>query len=452
MISVAQVRHKRDIGWIKQLIWAYFFLLIFEGALRKWILPAYAAPLLLMRDPIVIAAYVVAYKCRLFPRNAFISVAAVMGVVSLVISLFISRESPAIALYGFRTNFLQIPLIFLIAKAFDSRDVEKVGYWMLILSIPMALLMVFQFLSSPYAWINQGLNDNIQIASAMGRIRPPGTFSFISGPIFFYSLVAAFLLNTQFGKNYPTWLIVAATAATLCAVVVSGSRTLAANIGVVFLLGFTCCLFLRPVLALRWIGVVAVLAVGMFFLSSLSFFTIGLEVFTSRINNASNFEGGSTGFLSRVTYGFTNFTPELYGAPWLGRGLGMGTNVGLAMMVDKSQAIWYEDEWARHMLESGPILGLAFILYRVALTIWIGAKAVRHAARRDPLPILLFGTFFLTMLNGIISQTTILGFMVFLSGICLSATRVPKKTRVVDLQASSENSEVIGPREAVFSS
>lgn len=451
MITAAQARYKRDIGWIKQLIWAYFFLLIFEGALRKWIFPDYAAPLLLIRDPLVIAAYFVAYKCRLFPKNAFISVAAVLGVVCLVISLFVSRESPAIAFYGFRTNFLQIPLIFLIAKAFDSRDVEKVGYWMLMLSIPMAILMVYQFSASPYAWINQGLNDNIQIASAMGRIRPPGTFSFISGPIFFYSLVAAFLLYTQFGKRYPTWLIVAATTATLCAVVVSGSRTLAANIGVVFLLGFTCCLFLRPVLALRWIGILALMAIPLYFLSSLPFFSIGIEVFTARINNASGFEGGSTGFLSRITYGFTHFLPDIYEAPWLGRGLGMGTNVGLAMMIDKSQAIWYEDEWARHILESGPVLGLAFIFYRIALTCWIGAKAVQHAARRDPLPILLFGTFVLTLLNGIISQTTILGFMIFLTGICLSAMREPRKVSVVAAQTPPEI-ETIRPRETVLSS
>ncbi len=37
---------------LKKLFWAYFLLLIFEGALRKWILPQFSAPLLLVRDPI----------------------------------------------------------------------------------------------------------------------------------------------------------------------------------------------------------------------------------------------------------------------------------------------------------------------------------------------------------------------------------------------------------------
>ena len=39
---------------IKIAIWLYFFLWIFEGALRKWVLPSLATPLLIVRDPIAI--------------------------------------------------------------------------------------------------------------------------------------------------------------------------------------------------------------------------------------------------------------------------------------------------------------------------------------------------------------------------------------------------------------
>lgn len=428
--------------WIKRLVWSYFFLLIFEGALRKWILPAAANPLLLIRDPVVLAAYFVAWRCGLFPRNVFVGVAAIIAVVSLVVGLMVSSESPAIAIYGFRTNFLQLPFIFLIPKVFDARDVERVGYWTLILSIPMAALMVLQFLSPPQSWINAGLNDKDQIASALGRIRPPGTFSFVTGPVFFYPMVSAFLLYTQFSKRYASWLIAAATAATLCAIAVSGSRSLLASIGVVFLLSFACSLVFRPALALRWIGVLAVLGVAAFFLSNLSFFSTGVDVFSTRVSNASVSEGGSAGFLTRATSGFTAFIPQIYEAPFFGNGLGLGTNVGAAMLVDKTKAIWFEDEWGRHILESGPLLGFSFILYRVLLTCWIGAVALRHTAQRDPLPVLLFGACVLTLLTGIISQPTVLGFAVFLSGICLAAIRVSMETRVLPPQTLTESISV----------
>ena len=50
-----------DYGLIKKLIWAYFLLLLFEGALRKWFLPGLSQGLLIIRDPIVIWIY---YLCH----------------------------------------------------------------------------------------------------------------------------------------------------------------------------------------------------------------------------------------------------------------------------------------------------------------------------------------------------------------------------------------------------
>ena len=38
---------------MRLLIWAYLWLLLFEGAIRKWIAPGLDAPLLVIRDPIV---------------------------------------------------------------------------------------------------------------------------------------------------------------------------------------------------------------------------------------------------------------------------------------------------------------------------------------------------------------------------------------------------------------
>ena len=418
---------RRDLRWIKQLVWAYFVLLIFEGALRKWVVPSAANVLLLIRDPLVLTAYFLAWRSGVFPRNVFVGAATAIAVCSVTVGLLASSASPAIAIYGFRTNFWQLPLIFLIPRVFDVRDVERVGYWTLIIAIPMAVLMVLQFLAPASSFINAGAGDNIeQITSALGRIRPPGTFSFISGAIFFYSMVMAFLLYSQFGSRYPSWLVAGATVATICVVAVSGSRTLIASLGVVFLAGLLSSSVLKPQMALRWLGGALVAGVMIYFLSNLSFFQFGLAALDQRVTDASRVEGGSSGFVARALSGYTGFIPALYDAPLFGQGLGMGTNVGLALMVDKSQFIWFEDEWARHVLESGPLLGLSFILYRVALTFWMGAAAVHHVARHDPLAVLLFGAVFLTLLNGSLGQTTNLGFVVLLSGLTLAAMRSPR--------------------------
>ena len=49
----AQIIHKQYI-LEKNIIYIFLFLLLFEGAIRKWIFPSLATPLLIIRDPFAI--------------------------------------------------------------------------------------------------------------------------------------------------------------------------------------------------------------------------------------------------------------------------------------------------------------------------------------------------------------------------------------------------------------
>src|SRR5258707_7277229 len=129
---------------VKRLIWLYFWLLIFEGSLRKWILPGWSNPLLLIRDPVVILIYVFAVIAGVFPRNAFMSAIVALGLVTFVISEIAGRGNLLVSLYGFRTSFLHLPLIFLIPNVFDKRDMDRMAKWFLITSIPMCLVVLSQ--------------------------------------------------------------------------------------------------------------------------------------------------------------------------------------------------------------------------------------------------------------------------------------------------------------------
>ena len=59
----------RATRYIRQLIWLYFWLLLVEGALRKWLLPDLSNPLLVIRDPVVLAIYGLSFRARVFPKN-----------------------------------------------------------------------------------------------------------------------------------------------------------------------------------------------------------------------------------------------------------------------------------------------------------------------------------------------------------------------------------------------
>ena len=183
MIETPQEKAKRR---VRQLIWAYFWLLLMEGVLRKWIMPRYSNPLLLIRDPVMLGIYFYAIKAHVFPRNLWVASLWIIAVLSLLASLLLSTFNvlsgyvPVIpilevTLYGIRTNFLHLPIIFVMANVFDEEDIKKFGWWTLLVMIPMGLIMAAQFKASPDSFINRtaGLGEAEQLTAGGGKIRPP---------------------------------------------------------------------------------------------------------------------------------------------------------------------------------------------------------------------------------------------------------------------------------------
>ena len=149
----AEFPSRTSLRTIRLLLWLYMWFLLGEGALRKWFLPHLSGPLLVVRDPILIAMYVMALAKGIFPLNRFVGVTIVLAGLSFFCSLCVFGHIGVI-LYGVRTNFLHLPLIFLIPKVFKREDVVRLANWFLLLLIPMTLLVAWQFISPPGARIN----------------------------------------------------------------------------------------------------------------------------------------------------------------------------------------------------------------------------------------------------------------------------------------------------------
>ena len=67
---------------IRKLIWAYIILWLIEGALRRWFLPGLASPLLLIRDPIVIAIYSSPWPGAFFLSSGSITWGLLLGLLT----------------------------------------------------------------------------------------------------------------------------------------------------------------------------------------------------------------------------------------------------------------------------------------------------------------------------------------------------------------------------------
>ncbi len=423
--AVADRKTHAALATVRRLIGIYFWLLLLEGALRKWVLPDLATPLLLVRDPILLAVYFYAIEGKLWRENGFQAFLMVLGFFSLLGSLlaimFYSNSTLFVTAFGVRTNFLHMPLIFLMGAVCDAADVRRWGKWLLVLALPCALLMVVQFYSPAGAFVNATAGgEGAQLIAIFDKIRPPSIFSFTTGVAEYYALVTAFLLYGLQSNAYPRWLLALAGFALPMALAVSGSR-LALGYALVVVAFAGAAILLQP----RLLGpsVKIALAAGciLLMLSFAGFFNEGIDVIATRVEVASDFERARGGVVGRTLAMFTTPFNELEAVPLLGVGLGMGTNAGAKLLTGQLVFLLNEQEWSRVILESGPLLGLAYIGWRVSTTVWLGVLARRRLHACDALPWLLLGACLFNLLTGQFGRTTTLGFTAIAAGMCLAA-------------------------------
>lgn len=411
---------------LKGLVWLYLGLLIFEGALRKWIFPEYADPLLVVRDPVVLLIYALALREGLFPFNGFIIAVALLIVASVLFSYAAGQHNLIVLLYGLRINYLHLPLIWVMAAGLNRDDVQRFGSGILLVAIPMTIVMVEQFRSPMNAPINRGVGGDEfgQIFGAEGRIRPPGFFSFITGPQLFYPFAAAFFFyQASMRRQLPWLLLLAAGAAIAVALPVSISRTVMLATGLVGAAGLFTLLFSaqRGGAVLR---TVLVGAVVLFVLSWLPVFKEGRDVFLVRWESAAVSSDGDAweNVSDRVFGGILQPFRVMAVTPFFGAGIGVGSNVGARVLSGQVGFMLAEDEWTKVVLELGPLLGAAFLLFRGMLTVYLGWRALQALlGEREALPLLLFAATGLAVFQFQWGPPTVLGFAVFGSGLLMAS-------------------------------
>ena len=439
------IPHGKTIRNIRRLIWLYFWLLIFEGALRKWVLPQLSNPLLIVRDPVLLLAYFLALHAGVFPANRWVYTLGVIGFLSFAlsfVSLWPYLQPSRIVLisgYGFRANFLHLPLLFLMARVVRPEDVKRFGWWTLVLMVPMALLMVGQFRAAPDAFLNHTAGgEGEMMQSALGKVRTAGTFSFVIGVAAYCALSTAYLVWAALRRDvYRNWLLFAAGGALLIGIAVSGSRSVVGACAVV-VGSLVVVLLLRPAALNRFGQTLVITLVCGLILTKTPIFKEGFNVLSTRFNEVAQATEKSVGagLIERVVSGFGEGLFILTKAPFLGYGLGIGTNAGAKFLTGNSMFLLSEGEWSRIFLESGPVLGLAYVLWRVGLVFYIGLLCIRSVKLGNLLPLLLFSSSFPALLSGQFGQPTILGFSVFVTGLALAARALDNANEPFDPQAT----------------
>ena len=425
---------------IRLWIYAYFVLLLTEGALRKWLfagLPLISLPLLIVRDPVALVIFFLALRANLLPKTArtvswfAIGTFTALGILQLLTNPGLNF---LVVLYGLRSYCLHLPLIFVIAEVFGLHDLLRLGRWVLLLACPMAILMVAQFLSPPSSFLNRGIVEGVgQIDAALGRIRPAGTFSFNTGAGSFNLLAAAFLLYSFIDRRWLSpWIRWTAAVALVAVMPVSGSRTFVLSLALLLLFaligGTSNARLLRVTLLALAFG--SAIFVALLFTP---FFQEGLETFSTRWIQATS-AGGSVNdaIFMRLFGDFFRTFQSLGDTPLLGYGLGLGSNFGAAVSSGMLAFTLAETEWERTVLEMGPIVGVLWLSARCGFGFYLIHSAWRCLRSGRALAWLLFGAQGLAFFTGLTEQPTSLGFLVSTTGLCLAAIKSAERRQSIE--------------------
>jgi hypothetical protein len=405
---------------IRWALWAFLILLLFEGALRKWFLPGLATPLLVVRDPILLFIYVMAFAHHAIPKSSLLLASQVLGILTFVVSMAAEKFIPEVALYGWRSNFLFLPLVYIMPMVLINRDVRRMGVVLLIIAIPMALLLVRQFQSPSTAWINIGVGGSEGYKTTFDKVRTSGTFSFVNGTNSFLGLCTAFIaygLLQKSGKEQKLALI--ASPFLMVSLAVCGSRSAVLIVGQV-LAGLLCFSLVRAKSQSGIFRVVISLGVIALVIAGFPLVKEGLLVHQTRFeaSAASDEDSGQ-----RILSWFRVDPYILETTPPLGKGLGLGTNAGAAYVTGGRAFLLAENEWDRIVLEVGLVLGTMFIVLRIAIVISVLNVAIAAFRRGNSLPALLFSASWMDMLISQFGQPTALGFAVFMCGLSLAAAQ-----------------------------
>jgi hypothetical protein len=416
---------------LKRLFWLYFLLLIFEGSLRKWVLPQFSAPLLIVRDPVAIIIILQALRTNKWPRR-WTSVIGVLTVLllGLFILQIIAGGNPVIVgLYGLRSYLLPFPLIFIMGENLDEEDLGKLGACTLWLLLPMTLLVVAQYLAPGSSPLNNGAYEGgSQIAYAGAHVRASGTFSFVIGESHFATLAGAFIFYGLVKEGFAkTWMLWAGAFALMLSVPMTGSRTLVFQLTAIIV-----CVGLGAIMGVSQFGkalrVILPLVIVAFLVSFFPVFSDASKDMTDRLVGSAGVEGGGsegqTLYKRTAQPAITSIEDAVSGNNWLGIGIGRGAVAVQVFLHGSNEAVAGEDETSREMVEMGPVAGILFVLFKLFFAATMFGRALARAREHEPLALLLVPLALATFFFGVPEQPTIQGFLVVSMAFCIAASRV----------------------------
>lgn len=382
--SGIDLQKERD-NVIRTLIFAYVLTILFDGIFRKWILPDYSTPIMMVKQFIALAicGYGLPYfaKMSIWEKSFF-----AVGVMVFITTFLFGHQNIFVALYGCLPYWFGLPVCFIMGQVLNYTDLRKIARLVVRTSIINSLLLILQFNLPVTHWLNyQGGEMDVNIigftvSSLEGGFRPSGLFVYNSQNAMFQMLALSFMLFYLFLKsnNKHNRVIIPALILNILSLPFSVSRTnIFYQIGVVAFFIVFCLQKSRRVRVLK-VSAIAIIILAI--LSSLPMVGSALRSINARFDNASEVQYGRVSTTEgtirdiwnrNVVYNFEALidphTIEGDEVPFWGYGQGMSTQVGGRLLGLHKNSGFSLAEWdgLRIMCESGLLFGWLIVFLRV---------------------------------------------------------------------------------------
>lgn len=400
---------------LRFLILSYFFFILFDGILRKWILPSLSTPIMGIKQGI--AVLIVIFGLLYIKKFSLWEYSfAVIGVIVYITSILAGHGNHIVALYGCLPYWFGLPVCYIIGKTLLSKDIILINKIIIITSLFNSLLVIIQYvLPSGHILNFQGgiVEENIYSFSAAdlaGGFRPAGIFihnthntlfSCLSISITFYYL---FHQSNSYSRSFLVTIIVLDFIASICSV--SRMNMILHIALIIYILLITNKRYYKQIIISGCI------------ILPLSIVIVNSKIGEKTINNIGNrFESAAmhqfntsnilTGTIMDIYNRNIKYNIDAITNPkttdgadisFWGYGQGLSTQVGSKILGLTKHSGFTLAEWdgLRIMCESGIFLGWIIIIIRLGYVLRYFPFIYKCIKKNILLPLILYPSFFIS--------------------------------------------------------
>lgn len=365
----------------------FLLLLIYDGALRKWVLPNAQQILFIAKDVLLLGVLV--YAMLNFRRASTFKMLPAAGVLFALYAAWVLLESgnfslPSylVGIWGLKAHLLYASLILLLPLAFNTLDdllrtLVKIFPWMV---VPVCALAFVQLASPADSFINLALKGGAEGTAYFGEaglVRVTGSFSYISGMGSFIQAVTLLGVGL-FLAGARSRMFLVGLGFVLATLPATGSRAVIVVVAVSAIIMLVAALTSRLIgtrMAIRIVVVMTILGAVSFQTQDTAWLALQQRAEGARYDE------------NRIFTAFTNAFNFFDVAGFFGFGSGSANLASPALVKDMTPFSWlpvgdrFEEESGRLVLELGVLGWLISLAMRVAFFFWATLLVTRGRTR-----------------------------------------------------------------------